>query len=210
MNHTIRAPGAGIARTVRSLRTRAAFAGLLAVAAATAAPAAAHEGHDHAPAAAAATATPLAPQGPRFALATEAFELVGVVDGRRLTLWLDRFADGAPVADARIELEIGDRRLVARPLGDTYVAELAEPLPAGRLPVSATVVAGEQADLMAGELASDAPAAAPGAAAGAQAAVAHAAADWRVVAGALAAGALAVLAGRRLLRRRAPDGRVAS
>lgn len=67
------------------------------------APLAAHEGHDHgAPPAAAAT------QGsPRIALHSDAYELVGVLRGDRLTLFLDRYAGNAPVTDAGLVVTIG-------------------------------------------------------------------------------------------------------
>ena len=60
------------------------------------------EGHDHGDAAPAAAGTAL----PRFAAVSETFELVGVLDGKQVTLYLDRFADNAPVRGAKIELEI--------------------------------------------------------------------------------------------------------
>ncbi len=118
------------------------------VAVGLAAHAAAHEGHDHgAPAPVAAPAG-----GPRFAAATGTFELVGALEGRRLVLWLDRADSNAPVVGATIELDLGGRALVAKPDGDVYVAELDAPPAPGTLPVAATVVAGTDADVLAGEL----------------------------------------------------------
>ena len=60
-------------------------------------PAIAGDGHDHGDAAPAATGTAL----PRFAAVSETFELVGVLDGKQVTLYLDRFADNAPVRGAQ-------------------------------------------------------------------------------------------------------------
>ena len=61
-------------------------------------PARADDGHDHAgPAPATAGAAT-----PRFTASSEAFELVGVLQGRRLTLYLDRVADNTPVKGATI------------------------------------------------------------------------------------------------------------
>lgn len=109
----------------------------------------AHEGHepgDEPP------PRPIDAATPRFAASSALFELVGALEGRRLTLWLDRFADNAPVEGARIEIEVGEHTLVARPDGDRYLAELpAAPAP-GALPVTATVVAGGDSDLLAAEL----------------------------------------------------------
>lgn len=105
--------------------------------------------HDHA-------SGPTAPAGsalPRFTAASENYELVGVLDGRRLTLYLDRAVDNAPVTDAQIELEVGGVKVKAAKHGvDEFEATLeAVPKP-GSLPVTAMVNVGSDADLLAGEL----------------------------------------------------------
>ncbi|GAA6118616.1 hypothetical protein [Acidovorax sp. FG27] len=109
-------------------------------------PVRAHEGHDDAPA-------PAARAGqPRFTAASELFELVGVLDGRQLALYLDHAPTNAPVKDATLELEIGERKLQALPQGDgRFEATLEPPLPEGTWPVTATVAAGNDSDLLAGE-----------------------------------------------------------
>lgn len=105
-------------------------------------------GHDHGDRAPTATGPAL----PRFAATSELFELVGVLDGRRVTLYLDRTADNAPVTGAQIELEIAGAKLPVEARDDVYEVELAaEPKP-GVLPVTATVTAGQDVDLLAGEL----------------------------------------------------------
>jgi hypothetical protein len=71
------------------------------------------EGHDHGDAAPAAAGTAL----PRFAAVSETFELVGVLDGKQVTLYLDRFADNAPVRGAKIELEIAGAKFNAQAHG---------------------------------------------------------------------------------------------
>ncbi|MBN9341314.1 MAG: hypothetical protein J0H52_14710, partial [Comamonadaceae bacterium] len=112
-------------------------------------------GHDDAPAAAPTEAAP------RFALASELFELVGVVNGHTLALYLDRADDNRPVPGAQLELELAGQRLAVTPVGEgEYRAELAAPLAEGSLPVTATVVAGDDTDLLAGALDWHAPAAA--------------------------------------------------
>ena len=119
-------------------------------------PAQAHDGHDNAPAAAPAQAAP------RFTLDSELFELVGVVNGHTLALYLDRAVDNRPVPGAQLELELAGQRLAVTPVGDgEYRAELAAPLTEGSLPVTATVVAGDDSDLLAGALDWHAPVAAP-------------------------------------------------
>ncbi len=120
------------------------LAGLL-----TAGPTRASEGHDHGPAAPATGGT----ASPRFTAVSDDFELVGVLAGRQLTLYLDRAADNRPVPGAAIELEIGGAKLKAAPQADaTYQVMLAEAPKPGVLPVTATVTAGAETDLLAGEL----------------------------------------------------------
>jgi hypothetical protein len=120
------------------------------VAALLAAPSAwAGEGHDHGDAAPAAAGVAL----PRFTATSDLFELVGVLSGKQITLYLDRFADNSPVRDAQIELEIGGVKFKAEKQGeDEYEVVLAEAPKPGVLPVTATVTAGKDADLLAGEL----------------------------------------------------------
>lgn len=119
----------------------------LATAAFLSPPAHAGEGHDHGEAAPAAAGPAL----PRFAAASETFELVGVLNGKQITLYLDRAADNSPVTDAQIEIEIAGTKLKAEKHEGAYeVALAAEPKP-GVLPVTATVTAGTEADLLAGE-----------------------------------------------------------
>lgn len=127
---------------------RAMAAGLLlAVALLLSAPALAHEGHDDAPAAAS------GPSQPRFTASSDLFELVGVVNGKQLTLYLDHAPTNAPVKDATLELEIGDRKLQVQPHGEgQFEATLEQALPEGTSPVTATVTAGNDSDLLAGEL----------------------------------------------------------
>lgn len=129
------------------------LAALLVAAFLVAAPAWAGEGHDHGDAAPAAVGQAL----PRFTAVSETFELVGVLSGKQITLYLDRFADNSPVRDAQIELEIGGAKFKAQASkgqqgDDTYEVVLAEAPKPGVLPVTATVTAGNEADLLAGEL----------------------------------------------------------
>lgn len=107
------------------------------------------EGHDHGTAAA-----PLAGAlPPKFEAVSEAFELVGVINGKQLTLYLDRYADNSPVNDAQIEIEMGGHKYKAEPHGDgEYEVMLQEPLKPGEMAITATVVAGGVTDLLATEL----------------------------------------------------------
>ena len=90
---------------------------------------------------------------PRFSAVSEAFELVGVLSGKQITLYLDRFADNSPVRGAQIELEIGGAKFKAEKQGeDEYEVLLPEAPKPGVLPVTATITAGNETDLLAGEL----------------------------------------------------------
>ena len=106
-------------------------------------------GHDHGDAPAAKAGAAL----PRFAATSELFELVGVLNGRQLTVYLDYSADNAPVKDARIELEIGGQKLAltARAEGE-FEATLAQALPSGVTSVTATITTAKDSDLLAGEI----------------------------------------------------------
>ena len=167
------------------------LAALLAAVLLVAAPARAGEGHDHGDAAPATVGAAL----PRFSAVSETFELVGVLSGKQITLYLDRFGDNSPVRDAQIELEIGGAKFKAEKQGeDEYEVVLPEAPKEGLLSVTATVTVGTEADLLAGEFDiheaahSDETAAAP---------------SWKKYAGWAAAGAavLALLAwgGRRVM-----------
>ena len=111
------------------------------------------EGHDHGEGTPTATGTAL----PRFAAVSDLFELVGVLNGKQITLYLDRAADNSPVTDAKIELEIGGKKYQAAKQGtDEFEVMLPEVPQPGVLPITATVTttgsAGPEADLLAGEL----------------------------------------------------------
>lgn len=124
-------------------------AALLAAAVLFASPVRAGEGHDHGDAAPAAAGQAL----PRFSAVSETFELVGVLSGKQITLYLDRFGDNSPVRGAQIELEIGGAKFKAEKQGeDEYEVVLPDAPKPGVLPVSATVIAGKETDLLAGEL----------------------------------------------------------
>ncbi len=168
--------------------------------------AAAHEGHAHpGEPVRAAAALPAAPAGaPRFVATSLDFELVGVLEGRRLTLWLDRADTNAPVVRGSLALEVGEVKLDARPEGDAWVATLpTDPAP-GTLTVTASLAAEGTTDLLAGELLLPAPA-------GPQASTSWLAGLWQGGGAALPAGLLAAvaatfiaaLAAWRMRRRRA-------
>ena len=106
-------------------------------------------GHDHGDAPTAAAGPAL----PRFAAVSELFELVGVVKGNKVTLYLDRFADNSPVRNASLELQFDGNELPVEAHGDgKFEASLPQGLKEGVVSVTATVIAGEESDLLAGDL----------------------------------------------------------
>ena len=112
-------------------------------------PAWAGEGHDHGDAPAAIAGPAL----PRFTAVSELFELVGVLDGKHLTLYLDRAADNSPVKDAKLELELGGVKVPVEAHGEGLFEVTLSTVPApGEIPIAATVMAGDETDLLAGEI----------------------------------------------------------
>jgi membrane fusion protein, heavy metal efflux system len=110
---------------LRRLQAMLAGLGLLTTIAAAAV---AHEGHDHgAPPPAAVTTG-----NPRVTAQSDAYELVGVLRGDRLGIYLDRFASNEPVTDAKIAVTVG---------GDEDVQ--AEAAPDGTYTVTSPKFAGE-------------------------------------------------------------------
>jgi hypothetical protein len=106
-------------------------------------------GHDHAEAAPAALGVAL----PRFVAVSEELEMVGVVKGKQLTLYLDRFTDNSPVNDAQIEIDIAGNTYKANQHGEgEYEVTLKEALKPGVMAITATVTAAALSDLLAGEL----------------------------------------------------------
>jgi hypothetical protein len=152
------------------------------------------DGHDHGDAAPSAKGT----ASPRFTAASDDFELVGVLNGKQIVLYLDRAADNSPVRDATIELDMGGVKLVAvKQADDTFAVALADAPKPGVYPITATVTAGKDSDLLAGELDLH------DAAQSSEAAHVHGWQEWVVwgLGGALAL-ALLVFVGRRLLSSR--------
>lgn len=107
------------------------------------------DGHDHG----VAPAEPRSPAKPRFTATSDAFELVGVVNGKHIALYLDHAADNRPVKDAKLELELGGTKVAVQPHGEgEFEATLATELQPGEISAIATVVAGSVSDLLAGDL----------------------------------------------------------
>lgn len=155
-------------------------------------PAWAGPGHDHGDEAPTTTSA----ASPRFEAHSDLFEVVGVVDGDLLIITVDRYDGNAPVLQAKLELESGATKLMAKfnPATADYSVPSAAFKNHGTYPIALTVTAGKETDLLAGELTiSDANAGSN----------AHAhALPWRLTAG-IAAAILLLFAGLYVWRRRA-------
>jgi hypothetical protein len=107
-------------------------------------------GHDHgdAPAASSSTASP------RFEAVSDLFEVVGILQANELSVFVDRFADNAPVLKAKVELESGSLKAIGQfhsDHGDYSFANQAFQKP-GTYPIMLTITAGDDVDILAGNL----------------------------------------------------------
>lgn len=109
-----------------------------------AAPAGAHS--EAAPAAASAAATALEP---RVEAASADVELLGIVDGLRLVVYVDHFATNVPIDGAKLSVERAGQSFDAQPLGDgVYRFELPWLAMPGSHPLLFTLVSAELSDLL--------------------------------------------------------------
>lgn len=108
------------------------------------------EGHSHD----AAPAVAGGPALPRFSAHSDQFEAVGVLQAEELSILIDRYETNEPVLNARLEIESGSFRLLAAfhsDHGDYSAPGQAFKNP-GTYPITLTVVAGDQTDLLTGVL----------------------------------------------------------
>jgi hypothetical protein len=99
---------------------------------------------------------------PRASAQSEEFELVAVLASKKLTLYLDRYANNAPVSDAQIELESGAVKIVAAQIEPGVYTVPGEPFSRpGKYPLVFSIQTAESADLLTATLEVVTPAAAP-------------------------------------------------
>jgi hypothetical protein len=90
---------------------------------------------------------------PRFSATSKDLELVGILNGKLVTLYLDRFEDNSPVNDAQIELGIAGSKYQAQKHGEgEYEVTLKDTLKTGVLAITAIIQAGDLTDLLVTEL----------------------------------------------------------
>lgn len=109
----------------------------------------AHGDEDHG-----AAAPPVLSQNiaPRALASTDEFEVVVVLDGKQLRLYVDQFASNAPVVHAKVEVEgAGVHGVAAEAAPGVYVVNVTA-LAAARYPLTISIEAGETSDLLAAEL----------------------------------------------------------
>ncbi len=108
-------------------------------------------GHDHgdgAPAASGGKASP------RFESHSDLFEAVGVLGGGELSITVDRYKINEPVLNAKVELESGTFKAIGQfhaDHGDYSFPSKAFEKP-GTYPISLTISAGDEVDILAGNL----------------------------------------------------------
>ncbi len=115
----------------------------------------AHGGEDHGDEAKA--PAPTVAIAPRAIAQSEDFELVAVLEGekpegRRLSLFLDRFATNEPIVGAKLEVDGAGQNVVAKETRPgVYVAPFgvsANAAPGTKLPLTISIEAGDSADLL--------------------------------------------------------------
>ncbi|MEQ9108032.1 MAG: hypothetical protein RLO04_11260 [Limnobacter sp.] len=90
---------------------------------------------------------------PRVVMESELFEAVGILKGRMLEIYIDHAATNAPVQNAKVELELNGQQVPVELHSEgEFDAQLPEGIEDGTVAVSMTVSAGEDIDLLAGDL----------------------------------------------------------
>lgn len=117
----------------------------------------AHEGHDHGgPKIEITTAV-----APRFDAVSDDFELVGVVKGKDLIVYLDRFRTNEPIPAAKITATANGEPVPVEPLDDkSYRIRTPLLVSSGKIDFQFTIIDGGLTDLLAGSLEATGPKAA--------------------------------------------------
>lgn len=90
---------------------------------------------------------------PRAVAATEEFEVVAALEGKKLVVFVDRFASNEPVAQAKVEIEgAGLKGVASETTPGTYVLEIATIIPQAKHPLTISIEAGDTVDLLSATL----------------------------------------------------------
>src|SRR5262245_44887129 len=111
----------------------------------------AHDGHDHDESTRAALASSTYP---RVTAQSELYEVVGILKGNRLSIYLDRATTNEPVTDAKVSVTIGDGEAIdAEPAENgTYAASSPRLSGTGSVEIIFAVTANNADDLLVGAL----------------------------------------------------------
>ncbi len=111
----------------------------------------AHEGHDHDDAARAALASSTYP---RVTAQSELYEVVGILKGDRLLIYLDRAASNEPVTDAKVRVTIGDGEAIDAAPAETGIYTVSSPRLSGTgsVEIIFAVTANNADDLLVGAI----------------------------------------------------------
>ena len=89
---------------------------------------------------------------PRAVARSDEFEAVAVLEGKKLLLYLDRFASNAPVTDAKVEIEGGGfKGLATQTAPGVYVLDAAL-IPPSKQPLTISIATDDSADLLSASL----------------------------------------------------------
>lgn len=107
------------------------------------------DGHTHA----APVPVPVTVNAPRAVAATEEFEVVAVLEGKQLVVYVDRFDSNEPVAKAKVEVEgAGLKGLAREAAPGAYLMDVAAAIAPGKHPLTISIEAGDSADLLSATL----------------------------------------------------------
>lgn len=104
-----------------------------------------HGGEDHSAPPAVVTQS----LAPRSTAATDEFEVVSVVDGQKLIVYLDRFTSNEIVTKAKLEVEgAGLKGVASESAPGVYMLDMAAPLTPGKHALTISIETAETADLI--------------------------------------------------------------
>jgi LPXTG-motif cell wall-anchored protein len=95
---------------------------------------------------------------PRATGATDEFEVVAVLDGKKLTIYLDKFSSNAPVTEAKLEVEGAGLKGIATESAPGVYTISAPGIAPGKHALTFSIESGEVLDLLSANLDTSLPA----------------------------------------------------